>query len=118
MAHYAKVLDGKVLKVIKAEKEFFDSFVDSSPGEWIQTSYNTFGNKHELGGTPLRKNYAAIGGCYDKEGDFFHDEQPYSSWILNRDTGLWDPPVEYPTDGQNYVWNETNKTWDKINLNE
>ena len=55
MAHFAKVLDGKVLNVIVAEQDFIDSYADTVPGEWIQTSYNTAANKHLLGGTPLRK---------------------------------------------------------------
>ena len=59
MAHFAKVLDGKVVQVIVAEPEFFITFVDSSPGEWIQTSYNTYGGIHKNGGTPLRKNFSA-----------------------------------------------------------
>ena len=46
MSHFAKVLDGKVVQVIVAELEFFDTFVDSSPGQWIQTSYNTRGGVH------------------------------------------------------------------------
>ena len=58
MAHFAKVLDGKVIQVIVAEQEFIDTFVDETPGKWIQTSYNTKGGQHLLGGTPLRKNYA------------------------------------------------------------
>jgi hypothetical protein len=45
MSHFAKVTDGKVTQVIVAEKEFFDTYVDSTPGEWIQTSYNTQGGK-------------------------------------------------------------------------
>jgi hypothetical protein len=65
MSHFAKVCDGKVLRVIVAEKEFFDTYVDDAPGEWIQTSYNTQGGKHLLGGTPLRGNYAGIGYTYD-----------------------------------------------------
>ena len=65
MAHYAKVVDNIVTQVIVAEAEFFDTFVDSSPGTWIQTSYNTHGGVHSLGGTPLRKNYAMIWGIYD-----------------------------------------------------
>ncbi len=66
MAHFAKVLDGVVLKVIKAEQEFFDTFVDDSPGKWIQTSYNTWGNEHSDGGTPLRGNFAGKGFIYDE----------------------------------------------------
>lgn len=110
MAHYAKVLDGKVTKVIVAEEDFFDTFVDDSAGEWVQTSYNTFGNEHKLGGTPLRKNFAGIGFHYDGTG--FYEPQPYDSWTLNETTYLWEAPVTYPTDGKNYVWNEDNQTWD------
>ena len=61
MSHFAKVVNGKVTEVIVAEADFFDTFVDTTPGKWIQTSYNTFGGQHKLGGTPLRKNYAGIG---------------------------------------------------------
>ena len=106
MAHYAKVLDGKVINVIRAEAEFFDNFVDDSPGEWIQTSYNTCGGVHFQGGTPLRKNYANIGGYYDKINDAFYSQQPYTSWTLNTTTYLWEPPITYPTDGKSYDWNE------------
>ena len=71
MSHFAKVVNGKVVEVIVAEADFFDTFVDTTPGKWIQTSYNTFGGQHKLGGTPLRKNYAGIGWNYDKEADAF-----------------------------------------------
>ena len=64
MAHFAKVNGGIVETIIVAEPEFFDTFVDSSPGEWIQTSYNTHGGQHPEG-RPLRKNYAGIGYTYD-----------------------------------------------------
>ena len=76
MAHYAKVLDGKVTNVIVAEAEFIDTFIDDSPGDWIQTSYNTYGNQHRLGGTPLRKNYESVGDTYDKTKDDFYKPQP------------------------------------------
>ena len=46
MAHYAKVKNGIVEQVIIAESDFFTTFVDTSPGEWIQTSYNTIGGVH------------------------------------------------------------------------
>ena len=65
MAHYAKVNNGIFETVIVAEAKFFDTFVDNTPGKWIQTSYNTFGGEHTLGGTPLRKNFAGIGFTYD-----------------------------------------------------
>ena len=81
---------------------------------WKQTSYNTRGNEHTLGGTPLRKNYAGRGYTYDKTRDAFIAPQPYTSWTLNETTCLWDPPVAKPTDGQRYTWNETNQTWDLV----
>jgi hypothetical protein len=106
MAHFAKVRDGLVVDVIVAEPEFFNTFVDSSPGEWIQTSYNTKGGVHVLGGIPLRKNYAGVGFTYDKIRDAFIPPKSYNSWILNEDSCLWEPPVVYPTDGGTYTWNE------------
>ena len=111
MSHFAKVLDGKVIDVIVAEQDFIDKYVDTIPGEWIKTSYNTHGNTHSQGGTPLRKNYAAVGGNYDKEGDFFYDTQPFTSLTLNKTTGLWESPVTLPSDGKEYYWDEENKKW-------
>jgi hypothetical protein len=114
MAHYAKVVDGKVTQVIVAEKEFFDTFVDSSPGEWVQTSYNTHGGVHKNGGTPLRKNYAGIGYTYDKAKDAFIAPQPYASWVLDDTTCLWNAPVAMPTDGKPYQWSEADQAWKEI----
>jgi hypothetical protein len=114
MAHFAKVVDGVVAQVIVAEPEFFETFVDSSPGEWIQTSYNTFGGEHKLGGTPLRKNYAGIGFTYDRTRDAFIPPKPFASWLLNEDTCLWDAPVAYPTDGKDYSWNEETTNWVEV----
>jgi hypothetical protein len=111
MSHFAKVLNGKVVQVIVAELEFFKTFVDTSPGEWIQTSYNTYGGKHLLGGTPLRKNFAGIDYSYDKEKDAFIPPQPFSSWILNEETCLWESSIPYPNDGKQYSWQESDKTW-------
>lgn len=111
MAHFAKVNNGIVEQVIVAEPEFFDTFVDTSPGQWIQTSYNTRGGVHTLGGTPLRKNYAGIGFTYDATRDVFIPPKPFPSWVLNEDTCLWDAPVAYPTDGQAYIWDEATTSW-------
>lgn len=113
MAHFAKVLNGIVTQVIVAEPEFFDNFVDNSPGEWIQTSYNTRGGQHPEG-RPLRKNFAGIGYAYDRDRDAFIPPQPYSSWTLNDDTCLWESPVPYPTDGKDYRWNEETQSWDLV----
>jgi len=91
MSHYAKVVDGKVTQVIVAEADFFTTFVDSSPGEWIQTSYNTQGNQHP-NGTPFRGNYAGIGYTYDKENDVFIAPKPADDATLNTTTWLWEVP--------------------------
>jgi hypothetical protein len=114
MGHFAKVVDSKVTQVIVAEPDFFATFVDSSPGEWIQTSYNTHGGVHQLGGTPLRKNYAGVGYTYDRGRDAFIPPQPYASWTLNEDTCLWDAPTPYPTDGKAYEWKEETQEWIEI----
>jgi hypothetical protein len=111
MAYYAKVSNGLVTQVIVAEAEFFDTFVDSSPGEWIKTSYNTSGGVHSDGGTPLRKNYAGVGFTYDSTRDAFIPPQPYNSWTLNEDTCLWDSPIAYPTDDKDYAWDEDITNW-------
>ena len=114
MAHYAKVVDGIVTKVIVAEADFFNTFVDDSAGEWIQTSYNTHGGQHTLGGTPLRKNFAGIGFTYDREKDAFIPPQPFASWTLNETTCLWEAPVAYPDDGKMYIWNESITNWTEV----
>ena len=130
MAHYAKVNNGIVEQVIVAEAEFFDTFVDSSPGEWIQTSYNTRGGIHYLPNSnipsedqskSLRKNYAGIGFTYDETRDAFIPPKPFNSWVLNEQTCLWEAPIPMPEltqeqiDNNNYYkWNETNQTWDLV----
>jgi len=114
MSHFAKVVDGIVTQVIVAEPEFFQTFVDSSPGEWIQTSYNTHGGQHRNGGTPLRKNYAGIGYSYNRTKDAFIPPKPFASWVLNDDTCLWDAPTPMPTDDKFYEWDEATTSWKEI----
>ena len=114
MAHYAKVSNSLVTQVIVAEPEFFDTFVDSNPGRWIQTSYNTYGGVHSNGGTPLRKNWAGVGFTYDATKDAFIAPQPYLSWTLNNTTCLWEAPTAYPDDGKKYNWNEDTTAWVEI----
>ena len=113
MSHFAKVLDGKVVQVITAEPEFFNTFIDSSPGQWIQTSYNTHGNQHPEG-RPLRCNYAGMGYTYDATHDVFYAPRPHDSWVLNQTNWLWEAPVAYPTDGKNYRWDEPTKNWVEV----
>ena len=111
MSHFAKVLDGVVISVIVADPTFFDTYVDTSPGQWLQTSYNTHGGVHANGGTPLRKNYAGIGYTYDSQRDAFIPPKPFASWLLNEDACLWDAPVAMPDDGKGYKWNESTLSW-------
>ena len=126
MSHFAKVQDGTVTQVIVAEPEFFDTFVDSSPGKWIKTSYNIRGGVYYDPATNepaddqsvidgdearLRKNYAGIGYTYDATRDAFIPPKPYDSWILNEDTCLYEAPVPYPSDGNDYEWDEQTTDW-------
>jgi hypothetical protein len=121
MAHFAKVKDGVVTQVIVAEPEFFDTFVDSEPGEWIKTSYNVRGGVYHDPETNepvadqsvinddegrMRKNYAGIGFIYDRTRDAFLPPQPFASWVLNETSCLWEAPVAYPEDGEMYAWSE------------
>jgi hypothetical protein len=106
MSYFAKVENNIVTKVIVAEQEFFDTFVDTSPGEWLQTSDNG----------SIRKNYAGIGYFYDRVRDAFIPPKPFESWILNEDTCLWDAPVPYPDDDNKYTWNEETTNWDLIEV--
>jgi len=112
--HYAKIESNIVTNVIVAETEFFDTFVDDSPGEWIQTSYNTYGGVHLNGDTPLRKNYAGVGYTYDAVRDAFIAPQPYPSWTLVEDTCQWEAPVAYPTDDKMYEWDEDTTSWVEV----
>ncbi len=104
MAHYAKVENNIVTQVIVAEAEFFDTFIDSSPGEWIQTSYSG----------SIRKNYAGVGYTYDVTRDAFYAPQPYPSWTLVEDTCLWSAPTAMPDDGKMYNWNEDTTNWVEV----
>jgi hypothetical protein len=123
MAHFAKVVSGTVTQVIVAEPEFFETFVDTSPGEWIQTSYNTRGGVHYQANSnepsedqtkALRKNYAGIGYTYDAQKDAFIPPKPFESWVLDETSCLWEAPTPYPNDGERYTWNETTTSWDQV----
>ena len=114
MSHFAKIENNIVTQVIVAEQDF----VDTQPGEWVQTSYNTRGGVHYApnsdtpdGGLALRKNYAGIGYAYDRQKDAFIPPQPFPSWTLNDETCLWDAPVPYPEGGERWLWNEELQNW-------
>jgi hypothetical protein len=130
MASFAKIgLNNKVIEVLSVVNEVLHDangieqeaigidFLTKLTGWaiWKQTSYNTHGGVHKLGGTPLRKNHAGVGYTYDEDRDAFIPKKTYNSWILNEQTCLWEAPVAKPNDGKKYNWNEINLTWDLIN---
>ena len=122
MAHFAKLGVGNVVEKVEvisndiatSEQAGVDFLNDlyGTNDVWKQTSYNSKGGEHLLGGTPFRKNYAAIGFKYNERLDAFIPPKRFKSWILNETSCLWEAPVPFPTDGQDYDWNETNQTWD------
>ena len=120
MAHFAKIgLNSKVIAIHFVNNEILkDSngiereelgieFLTNLHGWsiWKQTSYNN----------NIRKNFAGIGFTYDQTRDAFIPPKPYNSWILNEQTCNWEAPVAYPTDGNNYKWNESLGNWELIN---
>ena len=132
MAHFAKLGVGNIVETVEvvsndiatteqAGMDFLNNLYGSRD-VWKQTSYNTVGGQHKLGGTPFRKNFAGIGYQYDQTRDAFISPKPFNSWILNEETCLWEAPVAKPEltqeqiDNNNYyIWNEETKQWD---LNE
>ena len=119
MAHWAEIDENSlVTRVLVGNNddpnEGYDWLIENLGGTWVKTSYNTHGGVHNGGGTPLRKNYAGIGYTYDADRDAFIPPQPFESWILNEDTCLWDAPVEYPSDGKMYTWDEDTTNWVEV----
>ena len=104
MTYYAKIQNNIVTRVIVAEAEFFDNFVDNTPGQWIETSYSG----------SIRKNFAGIDYTYDATRDAFYAPKPYSSWTLVEDTCIWTAPTAMPDDGEKYDWDEDTTNWVEI----
>jgi hypothetical protein len=124
MAHFAKLGTGNIVERVAVVSNDIATtgqtgidFLNNLHGSrdvWKQTSYNTQGGVHTLGGTPFRKNYAGIGYTYDETRDAFIPPQPYNSWTLNEDTCNWEAPSAKPDDGKDYKWNEETTSWDEI----
>ena len=130
MASFAKIENNIVTTVVSVVNEvlkdsngieqeqlginFLKTLYNQPNAIWKQTSYNTNGGIHSLGGTPFRKNHAGIGYTYDEVRDAFIPPKPYNSWILNETTCNWDAPIPYPTNGQEYDWNEETQNWDLL----
>ena len=117
MAHFAKIENGIVIQVNVVDEDYFHANRETRyTGQWVQTSYNTKGGVHLLGGTPLRKNYAGIGHTYDEQRDAFIAPKPYPSWILNEETCIWESPIPMPTDNKMYKWNEESQQWTEVTI--
>jgi len=125
MAHFAKLDENNVVIFVtvgRDEDNGKEAELSARTGDvYKQTSYNTTGGVHTLGGTPFRKNYAGLGYTYDAGRDAFIPPKPFASWVLNESTCLWDSPIPYPTDvgtpdvPKRYTWNESTKAWDLVN---
>ena len=115
MSHFAKLNKDNVVIFVtvgRDEDDGKEAELTARTGDvYKQTSYNTRGGVHILGGTPFRKNYAGIGYTYDASRDAFIPPKPFNSWVLNEDTCLWDAPVACPTDGKRYQWDEATTSW-------
>lgn len=119
MAHFAEIDENNiVVRVLVTDNnkpnEGYDWLVKNFGGAWVKTSYNTDGGVHRLGGKPYRKNFAGIGYTFDAERDAFIPPKEFNSWILNEETCLWDPPISYPNDEKDYMWNEDSLSWEEI----
>jgi hypothetical protein len=117
MAHYAFLDKDNIVTEVIVGIDETELIEDTDPEVWYgnfrgqackRTSYN--GN--------YRKNYAGIGYTYDEERDAFIPPKPYSSWLLDEDTCLWEAPVAYPDDGEIYSWNEEDGSWDIVVIPE
>ena len=117
MAHFAKLGIGNIIEKIEvvhndtatseqAGVDFLNNIYKTND-VWKQTSFNMDGGVHKLGGTPFRKNFAAIGYKYDEARDAFIEPKPYISWTLNNTSCRWEAPITKPDDGKFYRWNET-----------
>jgi hypothetical protein len=117
MAHYAFLDDNSIVTEVITGIDETELIEGLDTETWYgnfrgqackRTSYN--GN--------IRKNYAGIGFTYDSNRDAFICPKPFDSWILDEETCRWEPPIPYPTDSLDYIWNETEATWELVDLSE
>lgn len=118
MAHYAFLDQNNIVTEVIVGKDEGEDAIDweahygAFRGQACKrTSYNTRSGVHLSGGVPFRKNYAGIGYFYDAERDAFIPPQPYSSWLLNESSCIWEAPIPCPDDGEMYLWDENTQTW-------
>jgi hypothetical protein len=127
MAHFAKIDENNIvvniLKIPDEEEYRGEEYLNAIgfEGRWIQTSYNTYANEHIFGDTPLRANYARIGGVYDEEYDVFYSKKPNDQVILNTTTFLWEYPIPIPDYNKAVEiprWNKETQQWNIIQLSD
>lgn len=113
MAHYAKIDENNIVEkvLVVSDDKNADWLNEKFGGVWIQTSYNTYAGEHKLGGTPLRKNFASKGDTYDSELDAFIPPKPFDSWLLDKETCLWNPPKPAPEIEGAWEWDEEKLDW-------
>jgi len=123
MAHFAKLGADNIVTTVRVVAndvatteqvgiDFLNSLYKTND-VWKQTSYNTIGGVHLLGGTPFRKNYAGTGYTYDETRNAFIPPKSFSSLLLNETTCRWETPVPYPDDGKYYIWNDAVVNWEE-----
>jgi len=119
MAEFAKLnFDNVVIDVLCVnDNEISDANGKINENAGIEFLYKLTGHKNWLltclNGL-IRKNYAGINYIYDPIKDAFIPPKPFDSWILDQETCKWKPPVPYPLQGNNYVWDETVLNWVKF----
>ena len=116
MAHFAKVINSRVVAVIVASEQVIASGRLGPANIWVQTSYNTQQGQHQQGGTPLRKNFAGVGMIYDAERDAFYWPRPEdgTTWVLDEEKCIWTRPQPCPEPsepGRFVHWSEADQTW-------
>ena len=120
MAHYAFLDDNNIVTEVIVGKDEGDGtdweveYGNFKGQTCKRTSYNTYGNAHSDSGTPFRGNYAGIGYTYDETNDVFIPPKTFDSWVLDETTWDWKAPVDYPSDGKDYTWNEETTSWDLV----
>jgi hypothetical protein len=92
MAHFAKLNSKNIVVLVTAgrDEDTEEELCERTGDVYKQTSYNTYGGTHFLGGTPLRKNFASIGFKYDSKLDAFIPPKPEGNFVLNNETCLWE----------------------------
>jgi hypothetical protein len=123
MTHFAQLdKNDNVITIIVCDKEAIESGLHGDPKQWVETDPGTIGGVHygedgnPDGGTPLRGNYAYIGGVYDRNADVFYTRQPFPSWVISAPDWTWTPPVPKPprSDATVNVWNESKLCWEQV----